>query len=68
MSFSLQTSENIALTQSLSTAIDLGLITLEQAQSLCEQHSEEEVLLIIEQIASERMETGRQCIGDQCML
>ena len=63
-----EASQTGSLTQALSHAISLGLISTIQAKRLAAQHSEEEVLLLLEQIASEQMESGHQCIGDQCML
>ncbi|MEM9136605.1 MAG: hypothetical protein AAGB01_04570 [Cyanobacteria bacterium P01_F01_bin.42] len=68
MSFSLQKSNNDAVSQSLFDAINLGLITSEQAQFLYSEHNEDEVMLILEQIASAQMEGGRQCVGDQCTI
>ena len=68
MSLSFKASENPALAQSLTEAIDLGLISAEQAQLLCDQHNEEEIMLIIDQIVSDQMETGSQCIGGHCTI
>ena len=68
MSRSIKALENKGLAQSLAEAIDLGLITREQAQSLCDRHNEEEIMLTLEQIVSDQMETGSQCIGGHCTL
>lgn len=54
--------------ESLAEAIKLGIVTTEQVKSMIAKYKEEEMMEILDQIISDQMSSGRQCIGDSCSI
>ncbi len=54
--------------EALAKAVKLGLITADQVKTLVANYKEEEIMATLEQMISEQMSPGKQCVGDSCTI
>ena len=53
---------------SLTEAVNLGLISPDQVQPMLTQYSEAQILEILESMISNEMRSGIQCSGEHCSI
>lgn len=56
--------------EALTKAVKLGLITSDQVKTMVAKYKDrdDEIMEVLEQMISEQMSPGKQCVGDHCSI